>query len=84
MGVRVVNTPIQGLLVIEPDVFRDARGWFVESYNKRDFDQIGIDGCAVDRVAQMATEDPSATGNPIPFTAGQYGEILRQAISGDL
>lgn len=35
----VTPTPIEGLLVIEPKVFRDDRGFFVESYNAREFEQ---------------------------------------------
>lgn len=35
----VTPTPIEGLLVLEPKVFGDARGFFVESYNARDFEQ---------------------------------------------
>ena len=34
---------IEGLYVIEPTVHRDARGYFVETYNKRDFDEAGLD-----------------------------------------
>ena len=33
------ETPIQGLLVIEPRVFKDARGYFFESYSAREFDK---------------------------------------------
>lgn len=33
------ETPIQGLLVIEPRVFKDARGYFFESYSAREFDE---------------------------------------------
>jgi dTDP-4-dehydrorhamnose 3,5-epimerase len=36
---KVTRTPIEGLLVIEPKVFRDDRGFFVESYNARDFER---------------------------------------------
>ncbi len=36
------ETGIQGLVVIEPTVFPDSRGYFFESYNKRDFEEIGI------------------------------------------
>lgn len=32
-------THIQGLLVIEPRVFGDARGYFFESYSQREFDE---------------------------------------------
>ena len=34
---------ISGLMVIEPTVFGDARGYFMESYNQRDFAAEGID-----------------------------------------
>ena len=34
---------IEGLKVIEPTVFGDARGYFVETYNEADFKDAGID-----------------------------------------
>lgn len=37
-----IETPIQGLLVYEPNVFEDARGYFFESFNQKVFDQMGI------------------------------------------
>jgi dTDP-4-dehydrorhamnose 3,5-epimerase len=36
---NVEMTPLAGLLVIRPKVFRDARGWFLESFNKQAFEQ---------------------------------------------
>ncbi|MBY4677646.1 iron-containing alcohol dehydrogenase [Marinobacterium arenosum] len=45
---------------------------------------IGIDDSQADKVGQMATEDPSAGGNPIQFTAEQYADICRQAVRGEL
>jgi len=39
---NVLTTPIEGLLVIEPQVFRDARGYFVETYNEERYQQAGI------------------------------------------
>jgi len=42
--VNVVRTAIPEVLVLEPRVFGDARGWFYESYNRRAFEQAtGID-----------------------------------------
>jgi dTDP-4-dehydrorhamnose 3,5-epimerase len=43
MGVRVEKTPIAGLVTVEPEVYPDARGYFMESYNRRDFQAAGID-----------------------------------------
>jgi dTDP-4-dehydrorhamnose 3,5-epimerase len=36
---QVITTPIDGVLVLEPKVFGDARGFFFESFNARDFAQ---------------------------------------------
>lgn len=40
---KFVKTDIKDLLVIEPNVFGDNRGWFSESYNYAIFIQNGID-----------------------------------------
>lgn len=37
-----IDTPIQGLYIIEPTVFGDSRGFFMESWNKKEFEKIGI------------------------------------------
>jgi dTDP-4-dehydrorhamnose 3,5-epimerase len=34
---------IQGLFLIEPTVYGDARGYFMETYNQKDFAEAGID-----------------------------------------
>lgn len=39
---RKVETGIDGLVVIEPTVFGDQRGFFMETYNKNDFASIGL------------------------------------------
>lgn len=40
---KILETPLQGALVLEPDVFGDSRGFFYESYNKTKFRDAGID-----------------------------------------
>ena len=42
INLRVQATPLPGLLILEPRVFRDARGYFLESYNERDMAEAGI------------------------------------------
>jgi dTDP-4-dehydrorhamnose 3,5-epimerase len=39
---KVVNTHIEGLVVIEPSVFGDERGYFYESFNKNKFIEAGF------------------------------------------
>ncbi|MCQ2147755.1 MAG: dTDP-4-dehydrorhamnose 3,5-epimerase [Bacteroidales bacterium] len=36
---EVIKTNIEGVLIIEPKVFKDARGYFFESFSQREFDQ---------------------------------------------
>jgi dTDP-4-dehydrorhamnose 3,5-epimerase len=36
---RIETTPIQDLVIINPNVFEDARGYFFESFNQNNFDQ---------------------------------------------
>ncbi len=40
---EVIQTAIEGLLIIEPRVFRDQRGYFFESYSERDFRELVSD-----------------------------------------
>lgn len=35
---NIITTEIPDLLIIEPKVFRDDRGWFMESFNQEAFD----------------------------------------------
>ena len=39
---EIIKTSIEGLLIIKPDVFKDERGYFFESYNKERFTKEGL------------------------------------------
>jgi dTDP-4-dehydrorhamnose 3,5-epimerase len=41
--VRVIDEPLSGVLLLEPEVFSDERGFFMESYNRRRLAEFGID-----------------------------------------
>jgi dTDP-4-dehydrorhamnose 3,5-epimerase len=38
-NMEVIKTAIEGVLIIEPKVFGDSRGYFFESFSQRDFDE---------------------------------------------
>ena len=40
---KVTNTNLQDVKIIEPAVFGDHRGFFTETYSERDFKEAGID-----------------------------------------
>lgn len=42
MQITVVQTPIKDLLVLEAKIFSDDRGFFMETYSKRDFHAVGV------------------------------------------
>lgn len=41
---RVVQTGLPGVVIVEPDVFGDARGFFLESYHQAKYAALGIPG----------------------------------------
>ncbi len=40
--ITVTKAPIEGLYIIEPSVFGDERGYFMETYNERDMQEAGL------------------------------------------
>lgn len=40
---EVIKTDIEGVVILQPRIFKDERGYFFESYNKREFDEkVGV------------------------------------------
>ena len=37
-----IKTDIEGVVIVEPRIFSDARGYFFESYNEAEFTRAGI------------------------------------------
>ena len=83
----VIQTDIQGLLIIEPRVFKDARGYFFESFSKREFDaKVGeILGHTIDFVQD--NESMSAYGvmrglhfQRPPYTQSKLVRCVRGAV----
>ena len=42
MGIKVTETGISGLVIIEPQVFGDHRGFFMESWSQRAMEEAGL------------------------------------------
>src|SRR6056297_2152143 len=50
---NVINEPLAGLLVIEPDVFKDSRGFFLETWQKKRYQDLGIqEACVQDNFSR--------------------------------
>jgi dTDP-4-dehydrorhamnose 3,5-epimerase len=40
---KVIETSLPGVLLLEPKIFGDARGFFLESWNRKTFADLGLD-----------------------------------------
>ncbi|MBQ8940344.1 MAG: dTDP-4-dehydrorhamnose 3,5-epimerase [Firmicutes bacterium] len=54
--IKVTKCDIEGLYVIEPSVFGDNRGYFMETYNQNDFHEEGLDMVFVQDNQSMSTK----------------------------
>ncbi|HPF94137.1 MAG TPA: dTDP-4-dehydrorhamnose 3,5-epimerase family protein, partial [Tenuifilaceae bacterium] len=39
---KLVETPFEGLFIIQPQIFSDSRGYFFESYSAEKFKTLGL------------------------------------------
>ena len=53
--IKVTTCEIEGLCVIEPTVFKDERGYCMETYNQNDFKEAGLDMVFVQDNQSMST-----------------------------
>jgi len=47
---NVIETALPGVLIIEPKVFGDSRGFFLETFHKQRYEEAGIPGDQLDFV----------------------------------
>lgn len=40
--IKIEKAPIEGLYIIEPAVHGDSRGYFMETYNQKDMEELGL------------------------------------------
>jgi dTDP-4-dehydrorhamnose 3,5-epimerase len=85
---NVIKTKIEGLLIIEPKVFGDNRGYFFESFSQRDFDeQVAIPLIGKPLVFVQDNESMSSYGvmrglhfQAPPFTQSKIVRCVKGAV----
>ncbi|HEX3026043.1 MAG TPA: dTDP-4-dehydrorhamnose 3,5-epimerase [Clostridia bacterium] len=40
---KLIQTKLEGVMIVEPQVFGDHRGWFTETWSKAKLSQLGLD-----------------------------------------
>jgi len=76
-----INTEIEGLMIIEPKVFGDHRGYFMETYNEKDFKEVGL---GMTFVQDNQSKSRKGVLRGLHFqTKHQQGKLVR-ALSGEV
>lgn len=82
---QVTTTDIPGVLLIEPDIFRDSRGFFLETYHARRYADAGIPGPFVQDNYSQSTrgtlrglhyQEPHAQGKLVMVTEGAVYDVV--------
>ncbi len=77
---KVTKTKISGLLIIEPSVFTDNRGYFLESFQKERYAEIGI---KEEFVQDNISKSVKGTVRGLHYQVGEYAQgKLCEVISG--
>ena len=64
---RVIPTAIDGVLILEPKVIGDARGFFMESFNQRAFDAAVGAPTAASKARWLKLSMKKPRASPITF-----------------
>lgn len=88
---NVIRCELQGLLIVEPQVFGDARGFFMETWNRRRYAEAGLDAVFVqDNISVsrrgalrgLHCQNPNAQGKLVSVLQGEVFDVavdLRQS-----
>lgn len=79
---RAIETPLAGVLVLEPRVFGDERGYFFESWNRERFSKLV--GRDVDFVQDNHSMSLRSVLRGMHYQVGQPQGKLVRAISGEV
>lgn len=68
---KIVKTPIEGVVIIEPQIFEDARGYFFESWNKAKMAEVGLD---YDFIQDNQSKSCYGTIRGVHFQKGEFSQ----------
>jgi len=79
---KFIETSIAGLLIIEPKLWRDDRGYFYESYNKKLFKDAGIDADFVQDNQSFSQKGTlrGLHGQADPFAQGKLVRVIQGSV----
>lgn len=81
---KIIHCDLQGLLIIEPDVFGDTRGFFMETWNRRRYAEAGLgvdfvqDNISLSRrgaLRGLHFQNPNAQGKLVSVLQGEVFDV---------
>ncbi|MEO8666041.1 MAG: dTDP-4-dehydrorhamnose 3,5-epimerase [Ignavibacteria bacterium] len=79
---KVTETELQGVYVVEPDFFPDARGFFFESYNKKKYEDAGLN---FNFIQDNISKSQKGTIRGLHYQSGENAQgKLCQAVTGNV
>jgi len=81
---KVTKTKLPEVLTIEPDAFGDARGWFLETFSKKRYEQMGIKQSFVQDNISFSTKNvlrglhfqhPHSQGKLVQVLSGEVFDV---------
>lgn len=75
---EVVNNEIQGLILLKPRIFTDARGYFLETYSKEKLDSIIGD---IDFVQDNESYSTQGVIRGLHYQIGEYAQAKLVSVS---
>ncbi len=78
---KITETILQGCLILEPQIFRDERGYFLESYNKQTFEKAV--GATINFVQDNQSFSTYGVIRAIHYQIGEFAQAkLVRVLSG--
>jgi dTDP-4-dehydrorhamnose 3,5-epimerase len=80
---KITETGLSGLIIVEPNVFTDSRGYFYESYQQERYKQLGIPAFIQDNMSSskknvlrgLHYQYPRAQGKLVGVTKGTVWDV---------
>lgn len=81
---KITKGPLDGLLIIEPQVFSDARGYFYESFRQTRYTEAGIPTFVQDNISHSRRDSlrglhyqrPASQGKLVWVTRGSVWDVM--------
>ena len=75
----VISLKIPEVKLLAPEIFRDARGWFSETFNRRTFEQAGLTADFVQDNHSLSVETGTVRGLHFQTYPHVQGKLVRVA-----